>query len=404
MGENILTFFENYRNTARIFCDRKILQSNYEPEFLTHREEQLKKIAQILAPISKCEKPSNIFIYGKPGTGKTISVKHIVKNLGQVANKYNLPLTFLYVNCKLKRISDTEYRLIANLARMLGKAIPSTGLPTDEIYNSFYQTIDKEPRQFLIILDEIDQLVDKIGDDVLYNLIRINSELKQSQLSIVGISNNISFIDTLDPRVKSALSEEEVVFTPYNALQLQSILRERAEKAFFNKCIEEGFIEKCAAYAARDHGDARRAIELLRVSAEIAERNNQDKILIKNLDEAEEKIEKDRVFELIKSQPKQYNSLFYAIICLSEKNTRSLYTGEIYDLYQKICLKTQLRPLTQRRVSDIISEFDTLGFIQAKTISKGRYGRTREVSLHNTHLISKLKQTLERDLFSENEC
>ncbi|PIN80064.1 hypothetical protein COV11_04755 [Candidatus Woesearchaeota archaeon CG10_big_fil_rev_8_21_14_0_10_30_7] len=139
------------------------------------------------------------------------------------------------------------------------------------------------------------------------------------------------------------------------------------------------------------------------MAGELAERKNQTKILIENLDEAENKIEKDRVFELIKAQPKQYNSLFYSIICLSEKYNRSLYTGEIYEVYQKICLKTQLRPLTQRRISDILAEFDTLGFIQANIISKGRYGRTREIFFHHKHLIEKLKKTLEEDLFSDHE-
>ncbi|MBI5065124.1 orc1/cdc6 family replication initiation protein [Candidatus Woesearchaeota archaeon] len=402
MGDKLLTFFEEYRNNRKIFTNRKFLQINHEPEKILHREEQIQQIAKILAPLSKNEKPSNVFIYGKPGTGKTVSVKHIVKNLEQVAQKYNIPLTFLYVNCKLKKISDTEYRLIANLARLLGKAIPTTGLPTDEIYHLFYETIDKEPKQFVIVLDEIDQLVEKIGDDILYNLIRINTELKKAQLSVIGISNNVSFIDNLDPRIKSSLSEEEVVFSPYNAIQLQTILKDRADKAFVEGSVEEGFIEKCAAYAARDHGDARRAIELMRVSAEIAERKGQDKILIKNLDDAEGKIEKDRIFESIKIQPKQYNSLIYSIICLAENNNKGLYTGEIYELYQKICVKTQLRPLTQRRISDILAEFDTLGFIQAKIISKGRYGRTREIFFHHKHLTNELKKQLETSLFLED--
>ena len=71
----------------------------------------------------------------------------------------------------------------------------------------------------MIVLDEIDKLVKKSGDDTLYNLTRINSDLKRSKVSIIGISNDLSFKDFLDPRVLSSLSEEEIVFPPYNAPQ-----------------------------------------------------------------------------------------------------------------------------------------------------------------------------------------
>jgi len=132
-------------------------------------------------------------------------------------------------------------------------------LPTDEIYRRFINILDKEKRVVIFVLDEIDQLVKKAGDEILYNLTRLNSELKNTTISIVGISNDLLFTDNIDPRVKSSLSEEELVFPPYNAIQLQDILRQRAMNAFREGIVGEGVIEKCAAYAAREHGDARRA-------------------------------------------------------------------------------------------------------------------------------------------------
>jgi len=104
------------------------------------------------------------------------------------------------------------------------------------------------------------------------------------------------FVDELDPRVRSSLSEEEIIFPPYNALQIQDILKQRAEKAFKENAVEAGVIEKCAAYAAKEHGDARRALELLRIAGELAERNNFDKVGMRHIDEAEQKI--DRVIYL----------------------------------------------------------------------------------------------------------
>jgi cell division control protein 6 len=187
------------------------------------------------------------------------------------------------------------------------------------------------------------------------------------------------FIDNLDPRVRSSLSEEELVFPPYNALQIQDILRQRAKIAFREECLEPGALEKCAAYSAREHGDARRALELLRVAGEIAEREGEVKILLRHIDEAEEKIERDRLVDIVKTQPKQSQCILYSIIMLSLKKKGNIFTGEIYDFYKTICEKIGLRPLTQRRISDVIAELDMFGVINAKIISKGRYGRTREL-------------------------
>src|SRR3989344_3829236 len=158
----------------------------------------------------------------------------------------------------------------------------------------------------IIVLDEIDQAVKKISDNFIYTLTRLNPDLKNSQINIIGISNSLTFMDNLDPRVRSSLGEEELVFSPYNALQLQDILRERAEKAFKEGVLEEGVIAKCAAYAAREHGDARRALDLLRVAGEIAERENKKKISLEHIDIANQKIEKDKMLEIIESEPKQF--------------------------------------------------------------------------------------------------
>lgn len=394
----ISDFLENFIKKESLFKNKAVLQSAYAPQDILHRDEQISQLAKILAPCLRGERPSNVFIYGKTGTGKTLTIQHTAKEIMKIANRENIPLKFLYLNCKLKKVADTEYRLIAEIARMFGKSIPPTGLPTDEVYNIFYRAINQEKKIIIIVLDEIDQLVKKIGDEVIYNLTRINTELKESQLSILGISNDVMFADNLDPRVKSSVSEEEIVFPSYNAVQIQDILKERCSEAFKESVLDEGVIAKCAAYAAREHGDARRALELLRVAGEIAERKGALKITLHELDESEEKIEKDRVIDIIIAQPKQFQLVLYSIISISSqrKNTEQIFTGDIYFLYKQLCSKTNLRPLTQRRVSDVIAEFDLLGIINAKVISKGRYGRTREISIvTNDALNMKIKSLLE---------
>lgn len=383
-GKNLSQFFEEYLKKESVFVHKHVLQAAFVPSELVHRDEQIQQVASVIAPALRLERPSNLFLYGKTGTGKTITVKHTTDNLISIAKKQSIPIQKLYVNCKLKSVADTEYRLVASLAREFGKPLPSTGLPTDDVYKTFFSAVDSAKQLVILVLDEVDQLAKKAGDGVLYNLTRINEELHQAQISIIGISNDLMFVDNLDPRVKSSLSEEELLFPPYNALQLQDILTSRSALAFKEGALESGVIEKCAAYAAREHGDARRALELLRVAGELADRRGSSKIGIVDVDAAEEKIERDKIVDLVTTQPRQAQALLYAILNINNTShgpAKFIFTGEVYELYKKYCTEIGLRPLTQRRVSDILSELDMLGVITARVISKGRYGRTREIML-----------------------
>jgi len=396
----IKEFFENFlKNNKQIFKNKKALQPNFIPETILHREEQIKRIAEIIAPALKLNKPSNLFIYGKTGSGKTVSVLYLINELNKIIIEKNINTKLIYINCKLRKVSDTEYRLIAQILQEFGKPVPPTGLPTDELYKLFFKILDEEKKIIVLVLDEIDHLVEKIGDEILYNLTRMNTELKNSQISIIGISNNLTFTEFLDPRVKSSLSEEEIIFPPYNALQIQDILYQRSKEAFVEGVLAPGLIEKCAAYSAREHGDARRAIELLRVAGELAERNGDEKVEITYLDAAEERIEHDRIMEAVSLLPKQSQVVLYAILSLNLQNKKKTYTGEIYEIYKNLSEELRLRPLTQRRVSDVISEFDILGIICAKVISKGRYGRMREISIAiNKNIADKIKENLRKEL------
>ena len=305
-----------------------------------------------------------------------------------------------YINCKLRKVSDTEYRILAEFIKKLGGEVPATGLPTDAVYNKFIELVDKEKQVILLVLDEIDQAVKKISDSFLYNLTRLNSELSKSQISLIGISNDLTFLDNLDPRVRSSLGEEEVIFSPYNALQLQDILRERSEQAFKKGVVDSGVISKCAAFAAREHGDARRALDLMRIAGELAERDGSDKIRLEHIDKANEKIEKEKILDIIMTEPKQFQLTLLSVIQLTEnKKIDKIFTGDIYNTYQELCQKTGNEILTQRRIGDIIAEFDMLGLINAKVVSKGRYGRTREIKLAiPSQLIGKAKEIINESI------
>ncbi|HIK00228.1 TPA: orc1/cdc6 family replication initiation protein [archaeon] len=375
--KSLQDLFDIFLNQQPLFIKKEALQETHTPENVPHREEQVKQLATILVHTLRGEKPSNIFIYGKTGTGKTLVSKFICGEIGKRAKTHGLNLIALYLNCKIDKI-NTPYRLFAHILYQLGEQVPVTGLPTEEVYRKFIQTLDKNKSTFILILDEIDSLTDT---STLYNLTRVNTQLQNSRVSLIGISNSSGFTNNLDPRIRSSLSEEELVFPPYNAPQLKDILFKRAEIALRPGVLEEGVIEKCAALAAQEHGDARRALDLLRVAVELAERNGEPSVTINHVDTAQKKIDTDRVVEIIKTQPRQSQLVLYSIIYLKDLEKGDISTGDIFEIYGKLCKKYNLTPLTQRRVSDLISELEMLGLIGANIISKGRYGRTRTISL-----------------------
>lgn len=383
-----------------MFRNKEVLRPSYTPEELPHRTVQINQLATILVAALRGETPSNIFIYGKTGTGKTAVTRFVGKELQRTGQEKDKNVFFIYINCELV---DTQYRVLTHIANHFiedwNDRIPFTGWPTDEVYDKLKKKIDEKEGACIIVLDEIDKLVFKAGDDVLYNLSRINDNLTKAKVSVIGISNDLKFTEFLDPRVKSSLGEEEVIFPPYDAVQLQDILKQRAAVAFKEESLEQSVIPLCAALAAQEHGDARRALDLLRVAAELAEREQQKVIGEKHVRKAQNKIELDRVTEVVRTLPTQSKLVLLSTILGEESGVRGLTTGEVYDTYRELCQEAHMDVLTQRRVTDLISELDMLGILQARVISKGRYGRTKEIQMSVP--IEETKSVLREDAVLE---
>lgn len=379
------------------------MRPTYMPETLPHRGKEINELASVLVTALRGETPSNVFIYGKTGTGKTAVTKFVGKELLRKGEETGKHVNFIYINCE---IVDTQYRLLQNITNHFinewTERIPFTGWPTDEVYAKLRQMIDKNGGVTVVILDEVDKLK---GDEALYNLSRINSNLEKAKVSIIGISNDLKFTEFLDPRVKSSLGEENMIFPPYDAGELQDILKQRITIALQPDSIDDDVIPLCSALAAQEHGDARRALDLLRISAELAERNGAPKITKKYVKMAQNKIEIDRIIEVVRTLPTQSKLILLAVLLQERNNNKigiagAITTGEVYEIYKELCKKTRTDSLTQRRVADLISELDMLGIITARVISKGRYGRTREIKMSSSSsdIVNVLQ---EDDVFKE---
>ena len=374
--------FDSLLRSEPMFRNKEVLRTSYTPDELPHRNTQINQLATILVAALRGETPSNVFIYGKTGTGKTAVTRFVGKELQKTGQEKDRPVYFIYINCELV---DTHYRVLTHIANHFiedwNDRIPFTGWPTDEVFDKLKKKMDEKEGACIIVLDEIDKLVFKAGDDVLYALSSINDNLQRAKVSVIGISNDLKFTEFLDPRVKSRLGEEEVIFPPYDADQLKDILRQRATMAFKDDVLDDNVIPLCAALAAQEHGDARRALDLLRVAAELAEREGQKSISEKFVRKAQNKIELDRVTEVVRTLPTQSKLVLLSTILGEEAGTKGLTTGEVYDTYRELCQEVHMDVLTQRRVTDLISELDMLGILQARVISKGRYGRTKEIQM-----------------------
>ena len=389
--------FDTAVDGSSLIKNRKILTIDYIPERLQFRDVELTTIAKTLSISLKGSRPSNLLLFGKPGTGKTAVIKSVVKRLQQRSKDIAIRIDIPFINAKS---ANTAYKVLYEIAENMGinktdnkNKVYFTGLSLGEATNRILDFIISKKLHVIFVIDEIDSLVDKNGDDILYNFTRANENIStEGFISLIGISNSLTFKDKLDPRVRSSFSEEEVVFNPYRINELREILLDRVKLAFNNNTITTGAINLCAAIAGKDNGDARKAIDLLRVAAEIAEIEKDLKVNEKHIRLAQDKIEKDTNYEIIKN-----STIHTKLVLLSIAQSKIGNTGDVYSIYSTLCKNMNNEILTQRRITQIISELDQLGLISTNIINQGRYGRSQK--MHLSVPLNTLKDSLKDDSF-----
>jgi len=390
--------FEKILGQESLFMNRKIFDHGFEPSRLPHRENEINSLVKNLVDALHGHIPSNMLLYGVPGAGKTVVTRYVLRQLREKGNELEQHVHAYEINC---RSIDTKYRVVQYIASELQErgdvTVPFTGWPTDRVLETLVSRMDRIGGVHIIVLDEIDNLVSRAGDGLLYNLTNLNTRLSNSRCCIIGISNDLNFTQQLDPRVTSRLSQEDIVFHPYGASEIENILSKRVEDGLKKGILKDGVVSLCAALAAQEHGDARRALDLLRISVQKAEQNSEEKVETTHVKIAQSQLEYDQVTPVLKTLP-LHQKLVLLSICLNEGNgLKNISTGDVYRTYADACILIHVEPLTTRRVSSLLNELDTLGLIIARNVSKGRGGRSKQVNSATPKAIDCIS------LMSENE-
>ncbi|MDY6990183.1 MAG: AAA family ATPase [Thermodesulfobacteriota bacterium] len=355
------------------------------------RDREIRELSSHFAPVFRQDHPLHLSMLGKTGTGKTVTMLYFLNRLKLLCRKKKIEIRHIHLDLSTPKPC---FRVLNDLACFLDAAKRyKKGISLDELMGRIEEKMTGYRGYFVLFVDEVDH-VRRDLDSFLKFLVRRLPQAIEGKLVLVFSSNKLNWQENIDPRIKSFLKVNEILFEPYNAVDLKRIISIRIKKALSPKMIQKGVMEKIAAVSSRTHGDARKAVELLSKSAHIAEKDG-TRITIDLVDRALEEIEKDKYVAMIKSGPKQLQAALYAIISAAGRTNKPLHTGDAYEAYRSFCAKVKLRALTQRAFSDLVSELDMYGFIQVRVLSRGRYGRTKEIMVNLSEELShKLRQVV----------
>lgn len=338
------------------------------------RNNEIREITGHFSPMFQGGHPIHLSVLGKTGTGKTITILYLLHEFGAICAEREIPFRQYHLDlcCPVPC-----FRALNNLACLMGASkYYKRGISLDDLMLSIERHLSPAAGYIVLFIDEADNIRTDTDSFFKFLVKRLPQRIR-GRLILIFVSNRLNWSDSLDPRIKSCLKMREIMFDPYNAESLQKILAIRVEKALRAEMIDEGVIAKIAALSSRNHGDARKAVNLLTRATYLAEKSGKH-VSLDLVDQASEEIERDKYLAMVKGSPKHLQAALYAALDGKAKG-HALHTGDAYLIYEKFASKGGISPLTQRAFTDLLSELDMYGFIRARTVSRGRYGRTKEI-------------------------
>ncbi|WP_254546987.1 Cdc6/Cdc18 family protein [Halomarina pelagica] len=364
-------------STGDIFARRELLRVGHVPDRdrIVGRDNEMQQVGNALGPATHGDPPRNLVIFGKTGTGKSLVSRHICRRARGRAEVNDVDLLHAYVDCS---DADTETRVVRDMTFQVrdeidpDREIPIAGIGASEYYRYLWNLLD-EIDVFVVILDEIDKLRD---DQVLMQLSRAEESGKTNTfVGVISISNKIEYRERLNERINSSLQDRELTFHPYDAEQLRNILENRRD-AFHDGVLSKDVIPRTAALAAREHGDARKAIDILFEAGALAEANGDQGVTSAHVDDAQQRTEVKRFQDLVSGSTPHVKYALRALALLTaqsdESETKMFSTSEIYSLYERLAERDDTKPLSHDRVYRLLKEQSFLGITESHLTGGGK--------------------------------
>lgn len=378
MDTSLFDFPEN----AGLIRDISVLSHEYIPERIIGRDDEIQKVAYLMKPLFRRGSPNNALVFGPSGCGKTVVTKYVLNSLlaKLEINPLFIKVDWVYIHCKKIYTTNTVlYTLIHHLDP--NTKLPKSGYSLNHYYDTLFQLMNAQNTALIVILDEIDFLK---SDDVLYNFSRAisNEELKEGRfISVIGLSNSFKFEETLDPRVLSSMGFEKLRFPSYSADPIYHILNDRINIAFAPSSISKETMIACAIDAAQTNGDIRKALNVLKAAATLAENEGARTISISHIKIAEQEVQLGEMIEAVLELPRHHKLILASIVKLMTRN-KAVYTGDVRKMYELMCKHVEVKAGDITSVSKSISSLEMQGYIQSTKLSMGKNGGvTRAISI-----------------------
>ena len=360
----------------KVFVKKSALDTSNQPEKIVSRVNEVEKIVRYISDYEQQQTVPLVSIYGRSGTGKSTLVRYVCN--------YFPEIKLCFVNLrKAKTVFGTINLILNELDQPSLASAQGMNLGMEKIRESILTITTLEKKKlFVLALDEFDVIFyDKRGNpsDFVYKLVEMQAELKSKGClaMIFTVSNNVLSDYDLDDRIRSRIGNSEIFFKPYTKEETLKILQQRSEEAF-DKKIDEKVLEECAKISFLEHGDARRAVDLLRVSAEIAAKEKKD-LLVKHVKDASKQIQKDRVEEVISSL--SHHSKLICLVLASKTFGLDKMQHSTMSIFEKYKEYVQSEPVSYRRFSELLKDLENTGLIISDTRSNGQKGYRSEFQL-----------------------